>query len=145
MKINVLLFCFGLFCSSHLHAQEAEIQQTVNQLFTAMRNGDSALAANAFAPGAFMQTVAKNKEGETVVRQESVANFTGFVGKQKKDAADEQISFETIRIDGDMAFVWTPYKFFWNGTFSHSGVNAFCMVRLQNQWKIQYIIDTRRK
>jgi ketosteroid isomerase-like protein len=145
MNIKTLLICCSLLVYIPLSAQENEIKATVDQLFDAMRNADSAIAANSFAPNALMQTIAKNKEGATVVRQESVAAFTGFVGKQQKNAADEQITFETIKIDGDMAFVWTPYRFIWNGNFSHSGVNAFCLVRINNEWKIQYIIDTRRK
>jgi hypothetical protein len=67
------------------------------------------------------------------------------VSKLPKGAADERISFETIRIDGPLAIVWTPYKFYFNGQFSHCGVNSFHLVRLNGSWKIHFLIDTRRK
>jgi hypothetical protein len=86
-----------------------------------------------------------DKDGNTAVSQSKVANFVSFVGKQAKGAADEQIVFETIKIDGALAVVWTPYRFVFNGTFSHCGVNSFTLVKLNGAWKINYIIDTRHK
>jgi hypothetical protein len=44
-----------------------------------------------------------------------------------------------------MATAWTPYNFYFNGKFSHCGVNNFVLVKQDNGWKIQYIIDTRRR
>jgi hypothetical protein len=44
-----------------------------------------------------------------------------------------------------MAAVWTPYNFYYNGQFSHCGVNSFQVIRFKDGWKIQYIIDTRRR
>jgi hypothetical protein len=62
-----------------------------------------------------------------------------------KGAADEQIVFETVKVDDDLAMVWTPYRFIFNGKFSHCGVNSFTLVKLNGEWKINYVIDTRRK
>ncbi|HNA01067.1 MAG TPA: hypothetical protein PLN49_09415, partial [Ferruginibacter sp.] len=62
-----------------------------------------------------------------------------------KDAADERITFDVVRVDGALAIAWTPYKFYFNGKFSHCGVNSFQLVRFNGEWKIQYLIDTRRK
>ncbi|MCA6469357.1 MAG: hypothetical protein IM591_03045, partial [Chitinophagaceae bacterium] len=76
---------------------------------------------------------------------EQVSRFVSSIAKQKPGVIDEQIVFETIKIDGPLAIVWTPYRFIYNGNFSHSGVNMFCLVNLDGQWKIQYLIDTRRK
>jgi hypothetical protein len=92
-----------------------------------------------------MQTIAADREGKTIVRQDAVANFSSFVGKQSKGDADEQIQFESIKIDGKLALVWTPYRFVYKGKFSHCGVNAFALVHADGVWKINYIIDTRRK
>ena len=110
-----------------------------------MKNADAVLLKSVFADSAILQTIAKNKAGETIIRNEQVAEFIDFVSKQPKAAADEQISFGSIKIDGDLASVWTPYKFYYNGNFSHCGVNSFQLVKLKNEWKIQFLIDTRRK
>jgi ketosteroid isomerase-like protein len=144
---KLILLSVLVFFLQNLSAQVAdeEIKSVINELFDGMREADSVKILSVFAPDAYMQSVAKNKEGKTIIKRDEVAGFASFVGKQKKGAADEQIVFESIKIDGDLAFAWTPYKFIYNGTYSHSGVDAFCLVKLNGSWKIQYLIDTRRK
>ena len=136
-----------LFLSFIANAQQAEdsIRTIINNLFTAMKNGDANLARSVFSDSALLQTISRDKEGKTIVRNENPADFAQLVGTLKKDSADERISFETIRIDGPLAIVWTPYQFFYNGRFSHCGVNSFQLVRFDGVWKIQYLIDTRRR
>lgn len=131
------------FCS---YAQTAEdsVKATVNTMFTAMRTGDAALFKTVFTNNALLQTIAR-KDGKQTVVTEDLNEFADFVGKLKKDSADERVIFETIKIDGQLAIAWTPYNFYHNGQFSHCGVNSFQLVRLEGIWKIQYIIDTRRR
>jgi hypothetical protein len=136
------------FCISfYTNAQTAEdsVKTAVNTMFTAMRIGDATLFKSVFADKPVFQTISRNREGKTIVRDESFNEFAEFVGKLKKDSADERIIFETVKIDGPLAIAWTPYKFYHNGQFSHCGVNSFQLVRLDGSWKIQYIIDTRRR
>lgn len=139
------VFCFFFLHESSAQEIEQEIKNVINALFDGMRNADSVQVLSVFAPDAFMQSVSNNQEGKTIIKRNEVTGFASFVGKQKKGAADEQIVFESIKVDGDLAFAWTPYKFIYNGTYSHSGVDAFCLVKLNGSWKIQYLIDTRRK
>ena len=44
-----------------------------------------------------------------------------------------------------MASVWTPYEFYFNGTFSHCGANSFQLFKEDNQWKIIFLVDIRRR
>lgn len=150
INMNRMLFLLTglLLSSSLLSAQtttEDSVKTTVNQLFEGMRQGDGNAVKGAFADSAILQTIVRTKEGQTTIRDLKVQAFADFVSKQQKGAADEQIQFETIRIDGPLALVWTPYRFYLNGQFSHCGVNSFQLVRFSGQWKIQYLIDTRRK
>jgi len=41
--------------------------------------------------------------------------------------------------------VWTPYQFYYKEQYSHQGANSFQLVKGVDGWKIQYLIDTRRK
>jgi hypothetical protein len=134
-----LTLLWGFTAIATAQTTEDSIKTTVNNLFTGMKNGDAALLRSAFADSAIMQTIARGS-----IRTEKISEFAEFVSKQTKGAADEQIEFETIKIAGPLATVWTPYKFYYKGKFSHCGVNSFQLVRLNGQWKIQYIIDTRR-
>ena len=44
-----------------------------------------------------------------------------------------------------MANAWAPYEFYINSEFSHCGINSFQLIKIEGNWKIIYIIDTRRK
>ena len=137
-----------VLCSSTvLRAQSTEdsVKTVVANMFNAMRTGDSVLLKSVFSPTIVFQSVAVNKEGKVAARNEKPDGFISFVGQQKPGVLDERITFETVKIDGPMASVWTPYTFYYNGQFSHCGVNSFQLVRFPEGWKIQYIIDTRRK
>lgn len=135
----------ALYSITTAQSTEDSVKTAVNNMFAAMKNADSAGLKNVFSETAVLQTISRTKEGETVVRTEVISDFVSFVGKTTKGDADEQISFGPVHIDSALASVWTPYQFYYKGTFSHCGVNSFQLVRIKGQWKIQYIIDTRRK
>ena len=143
------LFFSALFCSLCFKAaaQTAEdsVKMVVDQLFSGMKAADAAAIQAVFADSALLQTVARTKEGGFTVKNEPIRDFAASIGKLPKGAADERIRYETVKVDGPLAMVWTPYQFYYNGQFSHCGVNSFQLVRIANRWKIQYIIDTRRK
>ena len=142
-----LVLLTSVFSSIVLNAQGTEdsVKAVVNNLFMAMRTADGELLKSTFSDSAVLQTITRNKEGKMRVVTENVNEFAGFVNTLKKDSADERIQFETIKIDGPLAIVWTPYSFYHNGKFSHCGVNSFQLVRFDGVWKIQYLIDTRRR
>ncbi len=79
------------------------------------------------------------------VRNEAVKQFISQIGSLPKDSADERITFDIVKIDDALAIAWTPYQFYYAGKFSHCGVNSFQLVRFNGVWKIQYLIDTRRR
>jgi hypothetical protein len=121
------------------------VKAVVNKMFEGMKNSDPEMLRTCFAESVIFQTIGRTKEGNFLVRNESVNGFIESISKLEIGAADERISFETIKIDGPLAVVWTPYNFYYNGQFSHCGVNSFHLVRFKDGWKIQYLIDTRRK
>lgn len=142
-----LTLSLTLIITSALRAQTAEdsVKTVVNNMFAAMKNADSIGLKNVFSASAVLQTISSTREGQTVVRTENISAFATSIGTLTKGDADERIKFDAINIDGALASVWTPYEFYFKGNFSHCGVNSFQLVRINGAWKIQYIIDTRRK
>jgi ketosteroid isomerase-like protein len=130
-----------------LRAQSAEdsVKAAINQFFDALRNVDVALLKNSFSDSAILQTITMNREGKVGIRNEPVSGFANVLSQNQKGDLDERITFDAVKIDGPMAHAWTPYKFFYKGQMSHCGVNSFILVRMNGSWKIQYIIDTRRR
>lgn len=143
--IPVILFAVLLTFKGFAQTEEDSVKAVISKLFTSMKASDEQAVLSCFADQAIMQSIIKDKEGKNSTKSDGVAGFAAFVGKQPQGAADERIVFETVKIDGDLAFAWTPYQFFYNGKFSHCGVNAFGLIKVNGAWKIHYLIDTRRK
>lgn len=144
-QLSILFLVLLSAVAANAQTAEDSVKTTVNNLFAAMKNADAVLLRSVFADSAILQTITRNKEGKTEVKTDEVAGFVEQITKLPKDAADERITYDVVKIDGPLAIVWTPYKFYFNGKFSHCGVNSFQLVRFNGAWKIQYLIDTRRR
>jgi len=145
-KIQISLTLIFISLISNAQTAEDSVKAVVNNLFTAMKNADTVLLKSTFADAAIFQTITKDRtDGKTKVNTDPVQGFVDFIGKSTPGDADERISFGSVKIDGDLASVWTPYNFYFKKQFSHCGANSFQLIRFNGAWKIQYLIDTRRK
>jgi len=147
MRKLSLLVLFHIAASSIVTAQSTadSVRQVINQFFVAMRTADTSQIRQQLTPNVIFQTIKSHRDGTVTVENESVDAFRKSVGTLKAGQADERIEFSDPHIDDNLAVVWTPYQFYFNGQFSHCGVNTFTLVRSSSQWKIHYIVDTRRK
>lgn len=137
------LLALTLLISSFSLAQQKanpEIEKPIRNLFLGMKNADPELLNSAFSDSAILQTITK-----TGVKTEDIKEFVTSISKTEKGDLDERITIEAIHIDGNLASVFTPYSFYLKGKLSHCGANSFQLVKQNEEWKIQYVIDTRRK
>ena len=141
----IAFFVCGFTICSFAQSSVDSVKKVINTLFTAMKTSDGVLLATCFSDSAIMQTIAKDRTGGALIRNEIIVDFINQVAGLPKGAADERIKYDVVKVDGPLAIVWTPYQFYYNGQFSHCGANSFQIVRLNGAWKIQYLIDTRRK
>lgn len=137
-KIAGILLLISIACFGQ---QNSEIEKPIRNLFLGMKNADSELVKSAFTDNAFLQTITK----DGTVKSDSIEDFMTSVSQFPKGDLDERITIEAIHTDGNLASVFTPYSFYLKGKLSHCGANSFQLVKQNNDWKIQYIIDTRRK
>ncbi len=143
---KIFIFTVVILAAASLKAQTGQdsVKAAVNKLFTAMKTADSAGIVGAFTEGAILQSI-NEKDGKTTVSDEKVLDFAHVIGGMKKNDGDERITFSVVQIDGPLAIVWTPYQFYYKGVFSHCGVDSYQLLRQNGVWRIQYLIDTRRK
>jgi hypothetical protein len=140
MLLLAVVIAFG----AHAQSSEDSVKLAVNNLFTAMISSDSAGVIHAFTEGAILQSI-KETDGMVTAADEKLTDFGHVIAGLQKGDADERIKFDMVKIDGPLAIVWTPYQFYYKGVFSHCGVDSYQLLRVNGQWKIQYLIDTRRK
>jgi hypothetical protein len=141
IAILISLSTAKAFCQ----ADKDDIKKAINTMFDAMRKGDSTLLKSVFADGMVLQGLKPNTDGSYALENEKPAGFLKAVGTPHKEIYDERITFGNIKVDGPLASVWTPYKFYVGQTFSHCGIDFFQLMKTPTGWKIIYIVDTRRK
>ncbi|MFN0173649.1 MAG: nuclear transport factor 2 family protein [Saprospiraceae bacterium] len=124
---------------------EKAIKAVINRFFDGLEKGDTTLLKSSCTETMLLQTYTTDKEGKMQVYTEELADFLAMIGSPSTDKYDERIKFEAIHAEKSLASVWTPYSFYINGKRSHCGTNSFQLVKTADGWKIQYIIDTRRK
>ena len=137
-KISAILLVFSSFCFAQ---QNQDIEKPVRDLFIGMKNADPVLLKSVFTENAIMQTITK----DGMVKSDSVQDFISSISKFSAGDLEEKIIIDALHTDGNLASVFTPYSFYLKGKFSHCGANSFQLVKQNDEWKIQYIIDTRRK
>jgi len=97
------------------------VKNAVNQLFTAMKNSDSAQLMASFADGAILQTIATDKDGKELVRNDELKDF----GQNDRQIAKRRSRrTDPVRCYPDrcpLAIVWAPYSFYYNGKLNHCG------------------------
>ena len=146
---RVILFLIMLITGNIIAQQNTaqdEVKRTVETFFEGFHKGDTTLMKSVMVDKFTTQTAYKNKEGEDIlVTEESSKLINAIANKPADQKWDERLLDFKIQVDGNMANAWTPYEFWYNGEFSHCGVNSFQLFNDNGQWKIIYLIDTRRK
>ncbi len=143
------IFYLFLFVSTTIFGQtneKREVKQAVDTFFEGFHKGDTAIMKTVMADKILMQTAYKNKEGKDIlVTDDPNKLITAIADRPEDQKWDERLLDYSIQVDGNMANAWTPYEFWFNGEFSHCGVNSFQLFKDGDQWKIIYLIDTRRR
>jgi hypothetical protein len=129
-------------------AQSADttgVMEAVHRLFAGMKAGDSAMVRSAFGKGASLMTISINKSGQPTLRHTALADFLGAVGTPHNEGWSEMIWATQVRVDGNLAQVWSNYAFYLGKKFSHCGTDAFHLFKgPAGKWHIVQLVDTRR-
>lgn len=125
--------------------EKEQVMKVVNNVFLAMKTSDSVLLKTSFTESPATYTVFNTPTGETRFVEGKFQKFIDAVGQPKKEVWSEPIWNEKVEIDGPLAQVWVDYAFYLDKQFLHCGVDAFHLVKMNGQWKIFHLVDTRRK
>lgn len=148
MKLFLLSICFltATFSFSQATFSEAEAKQVIDTFFEGFHKGDTLIMKSVILGDIATQTVFATKEGKNMVEESRMDDFIKAIAKRPEDQKwDERLLDYKVQIDGNLAHVWTPYEFWFNGEFSHCGANAFTLAKTDDGWKIVHLIDSRRR
>ena len=108
---------------------------TVQAFFDAMHTRDVEAAARTVVPdGVFVHT--RTEDGKRVERHFTNREFVENLSREKTVLLEELTGKPVVLVDGDVAVVWAPYRFEVDGKPSHTGVDAFNLIRTAAGWRI---------
>jgi len=138
---SVLMLLFPLFLfGQNPTKDEDQIKAVILKTFSAMKSVDSVALKSCFTEKALLHISQVRPEGN-VVREVPIASFVKNVMTRKPGDMDERVlSWGPILIDHEIATAWVPYEFYLNGKFTHKGVDAFILVKVGEEYKIQTLL-----
>lgn len=147
-KIMLVLAAFivSFTISSQEKNEEALIKNVIETFFDGFHKGDSSIVSKTLHKNIKIQTTNTTKEGKNVLKDETRDQLLkAIAAKKPTQKFFEKLLSYNIKIDGNLASVWTPYEFFYNDTFSHCGANSFQLFNNNGTWEIIFIVDMRRR
>ncbi len=140
-----IVFFLILIFSGSVHAQNQEVQKTIETFFEAFHAKDTVKLKSICSDKIILQSIQENTKGGKLSDELASEFYKSIASIPANFNFQEKILSYSIQVDGTMAHAWTPYEFYINDKLSHKGVNAFTLFKENDVWKIIYVIDTRRK
>lgn len=142
-----MLICFlTVNLSAQEENSEVNPKEFVQEFFEAFHEQDTVALKSMAAESLKLQSLSINSEGKTKLTTDEFSKFLQSIVSIPVDSKfEERLLDFKVEENGPLATVSTPYEFYFNGNFSHCGVNNFTLVKLDNNWKIVHLIDTRQK
>ncbi|AVR47538.1 3-methyl-2-oxobutanoate hydroxymethyltransferase [Christiangramia fulva] len=141
------LILIGMAAFSQSKDSENTPKKMVEDFFEAFHQQDTVKLKEFALESTILQSISIDAEGNTALHTDSYEKFLKGIASIPKDASFQEKLHE-FRIEENnnaLATVTTPYTFYFNGSRTHCGVNSFTLVKLDGEWKIAYLIDTRTK
>lgn len=149
ISLSILLlssFSWSQSDSTYIKVDPAlEVRAAIDAMFLGMKNGDSTMVSSVFHTDNRLISCYTNKKGEAKMHKTTSQEFLNAVGTPHKEVWNERISNVVIQVDGNLAQAWMDFSFYVDETFSHCGVNAFQLSKVDGEWLIVSIMDTRRE
>lgn len=156
MKMTIKKTCWMLILALALHAnalqadenEREDILAVVEQAFAAVKsqNPDDWRAVQVPQGSTLsFRSHSSGEPGKLEMRMTNNEEFIAGMRKTEQEYAEYWTGEPTVLIRGPIAVVWGAYEFTIDGKFSHCGIDAIDMVKLDEGWKIANIMWTVEK
>lgn len=137
---RLALFLAGLAlmasCASpQRSADEQACVDAIQGFFDVIATSDAGAGAALTVPEGVFVNVSE-QDGVRTMRSFSNADWLARMGVREGEFFEAFDGAPTVLVDGDVAVVWTRYVFDIDGARSHTGTDAFTLVRTDGGWKI---------
>lgn len=118
------------------------VMAVVDGFTAALRTRDTAGLVRLFSPRAQWVTAGYSDQDVAIRRRPATTDVQ--ILNRATEVLDEQLHDVVVRVDGNIALVWAPYRFLIGGRLSHCGYDAFHLVRHQGTWFLEGGVYTTR-
>jgi hypothetical protein len=145
IMILCVLVCYCKDLNAQSLSDSLAIMQPINNFFLGMKQQDTTFIKQQLHPNLHhLNTFRKNKAGLTKIDSIRTRDFMLSIAKNKGAQLEEKIFRPKILLDDVLATVWVDYEFWYNGKLSHTGVDAFTLIKVEAGWQIIAVVDTRK-
>lgn len=135
LLLAVFVSLCGCAATRRSNADREAVLATAQAFFDAMRARDPDAAARTVLPdGVFVSTRLEN--GKRVEKHFTNREWVEKLPSEHTVLLEAFTGEPTVLVDGDVAVVWAAYFFHVDGQLSHTGVDAFNLVRTDAGWRI---------
>jgi Putative lumazine-binding len=120
--------------------EEQAVMAPINGILEGLTQRDHAKVRDQLLPGGMATLI---RDGKTLQ-----IHFDAFVERIPTTGTvklEERLYDPQIRIDDDIAVVWSPYTVFFDGKIDHCGTNIFSLIRRDGRWLISNVADNSRR
>lgn len=116
---------------------------TVEGLFAAMLARDGAAVTALVEPQGIVTAITVAPEGNRI----AISPWADFAARlpQAPGPVRERMFAPEVRINGDLAMVWSRYDLSIGDTFSHCGTDLFDLIRRDGRWRLLHATFTRER
>lgn len=144
--LTLITLCLSFSAKSQdFKADSVKISDIIYSIFDGMRESDTSKMTPYMHSEMKMQTLSVDEKGNKISQLSEAKAWLTAVANNTDNLYDEQIENLYIQTDGAVASAWMDYKFYLNNKLSHCGINSFQFIKINEKWKIIYIIDSRFK
>jgi hypothetical protein len=137
-KIFLLLSIMFSLHVGYSQTEEKQITNLIDRFFVSMTERDSSAAADILTPDGQYYGTHRNGDKLEVFRVTHESYLSRL--SNRKEEVLERYWNPIIHVEGPIAQVWAEYDFYINGVFSHCGVDAFSLIKVDDNWKICGVI-----
>ena len=121
--------------------EEGAVLAAIERFFTAVRNKDRAAILAAVLPDG-LATAIRLDGGPSYRSWHWTTYAENAIGP--RESWTERLIAPQVRIERDIAMVWSRYELFADGNFSHCGVDHFDLVRRDGRWLVYNLTWTNQ-
>ena len=137
--IALLLFASLASNAQQSHPEYAAVKLVIEKFFESINTGNGELLASLEVEGAQIFNIREDTVGKYEFVERSWFSAEDFSSDSQ---FTERYWDEELLISDALAIFWAPYDFHIDGEFSHCGIDALNLIKIDGEWKIGHAMWT---